>query len=630
MIESTVRPAWRVHGPTLALSLGVAVVTAVVFLPALRNEFVNWDDYINLVDNRSYRGLSWANLRWMFTTVLMGHYIPLTWLSFAVDYLIWGMDPFGYHLTNLVLHAANAVLVVLVASRLLARAMGAAGLTLRAGAAVAALVFSLHPLRAESVAWVTERRDVLSGLFFLATILLYLEAVDRPAPSRRRWLAGSVACYVLAIGSKSIVMSLPLVLVLLDVYPLRRLPPHPRRWLASEARRIWLEKVPYFLVATLGAGLAYYAVAVNSFVTPLERYPWPARVGMVAFSLWFYVSKTVVPARLSPLYELPPIIHPLQGEFLVSLVAVALITAVLIAARHRWPAGLAAWVSYGIVLAPVSGLVHSGHQLAHDRYSYLSCLGFALLAGGAVIAVARRAAAGGLHPMIARVGAAGGAVALAGLATMTWLQTQVWRDSDTLWRTAVEVDPTCSICHANLGVSLAKAGHFGLAIERFERVIDLRPDRVRTHFHIGLMLANLGRLEEAVSHFRRVLAAYPDDSLALSSLAVTRGKQGRHAEALHLLRHAARISPSDANIQANIGTAFLELRRTSEALDHYRRAAELSPELPSARYGLVRTYLALGRDTEAEAEWKVLRRLDPALAAQVPVSPTTEPAALAR
>jgi tetratricopeptide (TPR) repeat protein len=630
MTESSLRPAWRRVGPAGALSLGVAVVTAVAFFPALRNDFVNWDDYINLVDNRSYRGLGWANLRWMFTTVLMGHYIPVTWLTFALDYLIWGMDPFGYHLTNVVLHTVNAGLVCLIAFRLLARALDASGLTLHAGAVVAALVFSLHPLRVESVAWVTERRDVLSGLFFLATVLLYLEAVDRPAPRRYRWLAGSVACYILAIGSKSIVMSLPLVLVLLDVYPLQRLPPHPRRWLATEARRIWLEKVPYFLVAAVGAGLAYYAVATNAFITPLERYPWAARVGMVAFSLWFYVSRTVVPAGLSPLYELPPTVHPLQGKFLVSLVAVGLITGTLIAVRRRWPAGLAAWAYYLIVLAPVSGAIHAGHQLAHDRYSYLSCLGFALLVGGAVISVARRVTTAALRPTVARAAAIGGAAALAGLGAMTWLQTQVWRDSDTLWRTALESDPTCSICEANLAVALAKAGHFDLAKERFERVMDLRPDRVRTHFQIGLMLANLGRLEEAVGHFRQVLAAHPEDSLALSALAVTLGKLGRHAEALRLLQHAARISPSDANIQANLGAAFLELKRTSEALDHYRRAAELSPELPVARYGLARAYLALGQATEAEAELEALRRLDPVLAARVPFSSVAEPTALVR
>ncbi len=630
MTESGTRPTGRDHILALALPLAVALTTFVVFLPALWNDFVNWDDHINFVNNKSFRGLGWENLRWMFTTTLMGHYIPFTWMTLAVDYLVWGLKPFGYHLTNVVLHATNAALVAVIARRLLARAMGVSGVALGVGAAVSALVFSLHPLRAESVAWVTERRDVLSGAFFLSTILLYLVAADLHG-SRRRWfLAGSIACYTLAVGSKSIVMSLPLVLVILDIYPLRRLPANPRTWLRPPIRGLWLEKLPFVVLALVCGAVSYYAVAANSFVTPLERYPWSARVGMVMYSLWFYVSKTAVPRALSPLYELPVTIHPLEGPFLVSLVGVTVITVAVVALAYRWPAGLAVWAYYGIVLAPVSGLVHSGHQLAHDRYSYLSCLGFALLAGALASVIARRAVTRTLRPGVARVAAAGGAAALAGLGILTWFQVQAWRDGDTLWRTALEADPSCSICQANLGTALITAGYLDLARERFERVVELRPDRVQTHLYIGITLANLGKLEEAIGHFERVLAKYPDDPDALSSLGVTLGLLGRHAEALEHLRHAARIKPTDANIQVNLAAAFLELKRAPEALNHYRRAIELEPELAAARSGLARTYILLGRASDAQRELEVLRRLDPVRAAQLQLPTIHDPAALAR
>ena len=196
----------------VALPSPYGVVTFVIYSPALPNQFLDWDDSANFLNNPHFRGLGWEQLRWMFTTFLMGHWIPLTWITFGLDYLVWGMNPIGYHLTNILLHAANAAAFYFVAYRLLAKAMTGFGeIGLRLGAATAALSFALHPLRAESVAWVTERRDVLSGLFFLLTILTYLNACDAQGATRRRWLGSSVGCYILALASKSIVMTLPFV-----------------------------------------------------------------------------------------------------------------------------------------------------------------------------------------------------------------------------------------------------------------------------------------------------------------------------------------------------------------------------------------------------------------------------------
>ena len=199
------------------IPVALSLVTFAVFSPALGNGFVKWDDYVNLFENQNFRGLHWKQIRWMFTSALMGHYIPFTWLTFGLDYTLWGMNPFGYHLTNNLIHAANAALFYLVGLRLLGKATVLTGSALRLGSAVAALFFALHPLRAESVAWATERRDVLASLFFLLTILMYLKAAEHEGLERRRFQAGSVVCSVLAVLSKSIVMTLPLVLVLLDI-----------------------------------------------------------------------------------------------------------------------------------------------------------------------------------------------------------------------------------------------------------------------------------------------------------------------------------------------------------------------------------------------------------------------------
>jgi hypothetical protein len=230
----------------------VALVTFAVFFPALRNEFVNWDDYELLVNNPHYRGLGWEQVRWMFSTFHTGHYQPLSWMTFALDYLIWGMEPFGYHLTNLVLHAANAALFYFLVLRLLSLALSqppsAPDLGLRTAAGFAALFFSIHPLRVESVAWATERRDVLSGLFFLATILCYLQAMtySNDPSHHARWRNKALIVYGLSLLSKASGVTLPVVLLVLDVYPLRRLGGGPGMWFGPLARRVWWEKVPFF------------------------------------------------------------------------------------------------------------------------------------------------------------------------------------------------------------------------------------------------------------------------------------------------------------------------------------------------------------------------------------------------
>src|SRR6059036_859315 len=235
----------------------IALITFAAFLPALQNQFVNWDDKDNFLDNPHYRGLGWTHLRWMWTTHL-GHYIPLTWMTLGLDYVLWGMNPVGYHLTSLLLHAANAVGFFFVVCRILTLALPAPserGHALTAG--FAALVFAIHPLRVESVAWVTKRRDVLSGLFYLLTILVYLRDCER-GERGRGWYWLSVAVFVCALLSKSMVVNLPVVLLILDVYPLRRLG-GAVGWWSERARRVYVEKIPFVLLAAAASAVALMA-----------------------------------------------------------------------------------------------------------------------------------------------------------------------------------------------------------------------------------------------------------------------------------------------------------------------------------------------------------------------------------
>src|SRR5438128_6968320 len=265
----------------------VALLTLIAFLPALQDQFVNWDDKDNFLDNPHYRGLGWTHLRWMWTTH-RGHYIPLTWMTLGLDYLLWGLNPVGYHLTSLLLHAANAVVFFFVVHRLLTRALPSPserGHALTVSAGFAALVFAIHPLRVESVAWVTERRDVLSGLFYLSTILMYLQACERGARGRGGyWL--SVAVFVCALLSKSMVVNLPVVLLILDVYPLRRLG-RAIGWWSKPARRIYVEKIPFVLLAAAASAIAVMAQLSHDTMVSVVQLSGLGRLAVSVYVLSF-------------------------------------------------------------------------------------------------------------------------------------------------------------------------------------------------------------------------------------------------------------------------------------------------------------------------------------------------------
>src|SRR5438093_8454887 len=310
----------------------IALVTFVAFLPALQNQFVNWDDAENFLENPHYRGLGWTQLRWMWTTFHLGHYIPLTWMTLGLDYRLWGMNPFGYHLTSLLLHAANAVVFFFVVHRILTLALprpSERGRALAVSAGFAALVFAIHPLRVESVAWVTERRDVLSGLFYLLTILMYLRACARGARGRG-WYWLSVAVFGCALLSKSMVVSLPVVLLILDVYPLRRLG-GALAWWSEPARRVYVEKIPFVLLAAAASAVALMAQLSHNTMVSVVQLSGLGRLALSVYGLSFYLWKPVALVTLSPLYELPPTVNPWAPPFLLSYGLVVAITALVLA-----------------------------------------------------------------------------------------------------------------------------------------------------------------------------------------------------------------------------------------------------------------------------------------------------------
>ena len=500
------------------VALLVAVVTCAALFPALSNDFVNWDDDRNLIDNSYYRGLGWEQLKWMFTTFHMGHYQPLSWVTFGIDYLIWGMDPFGYHLTNLLLHAANAVLFYFVSRQLLSAALsipaGEATWRLGASAGLAALLFAMHPLRVESVAWATERRDVLSGLFFLATVYGYLRAQEcAGAIERRRRMAFTLIAYALSLLAKATAMTLPVVLLLLDIYPLKRLrlrmagsdliPPCVRFFGRSCLFSCW---------RMLFSVLALFAQESAGALRPVQNYFASYRFGQAFYGLCFYLWKTLVPLPLSPLYELPYDFAAWMPLFLACGATVVAMSLVSFMLRRRWPALLACWVYYLVVVAPVLGVAQSGPQLVADRYSYLSCLSWALLAGRRILPVVctPQRDAPDRHVRRCRSRRSGKRRCCVILGFLTWKQTKVWRDSETLWSHVIAVGPDSGIAHYNFaqhnrapGKAAGKPGILtGAPLPSIPAYADAR-------YNLARLLAKEGMHDQAIEQYREALKVRP-------------------------------------------------------------------------------------------------------------------------
>jgi len=570
----------------------VGGLTLAVFLPALSNGFVSFDDAENFLKNPDYRGLGPANLRWMFASAHMGHYIPVAWLTLGLDYALWGMNPLGYHLTSLVLHAINSVLFYLLALRLLGMAIAppAGPLTERndaakapallLGATVSALLFSLHPLRVESVAWITERRDLVCGLFALLTVLAYLRACPRRMPDRVHagWYATAVALFALALLSKSIVVGLPFVLLALDLYPLRRMSfTEPDGW--KHAARLLVEKLPFLsLSGTIGIAM-FFIGRREGVLTSLATLGITERLAISGYSLIFYLWKTLVPWPLSPFYELHYPVRPLAPGYLLPGVAVVAMTVGAISARPRWPAGLTAWLAYVILLLPVIGITHNGMQIAADRYTYLACLPWALLAGAGVSWCWHASRAGVITRQTARLLVAFSAAVIVALGALSTPQILAWRDSQALWRHAVALDPESALAHYSLGGVLWSLGRTQDARAELELALALLPDRLANakaafHTSLGLLLQQQGDLAGAERNYRVALSFSPDNILARNNLGVIYALRGDPRPALDSFLYALRAAPGLPSACANARSLATILEVTPRELESCPPLAE--------------------------------------------------------
>jgi tetratricopeptide (TPR) repeat protein len=510
---------------------------------------------------------------------------------------------------------------------------------------VAALVFSVHPLRVESVAWATERRDVLSVAFLIPCVLCYVRYGAGPA-RRWRWYGASVVLLLLSLLSKAWGMTLPAVLLVLDVYPLRRIRLTREDLFSPAVVRILVDKLPFVVLAGWIAIKAGNAQATTLYtMKTLAEHDVANRVAQAFYGLAFYAGKTIVPVGLAPLYEIPFTMRPFEPRFVVAAVVVIAGIAALAAGRRRWPAGSALLAVYVITLAPVLGIAQSGPQLVADRYSYVSCMPLALLAGAAMLAGRQRLACRWAPP-----GAIGLCIAVAiawigTLGALTWRQTHVWRTSQSLWERALAVDPTSRYAHYNLGVHYANGqqyehaieqfhatlrldpAHTGAlsslgralqqqgkpvaAIERYTEALAIQPAMPKVHRWLASCLQEIGRHDEAVSHWKQALQLEPGSMEARSQLGIALVKQGNIDAALPHLIAAVEADPNDSDVRYNLGLALARADRIDPAIPHFEACLRLAPDHYDARYCLAAALAAQNRADRAVEEYRAALQLRP-------------------
>jgi tetratricopeptide (TPR) repeat protein len=536
----------------VCLLLGAAALA--VFWPALHCGFVYFDDLDYVTKNKDIQnGLTWTSFKWAWITTQAGNWHPITWLSHILDVELYGMKPASHHLTNLLLHAANSMLLFLLLYRLTG--------TLWRSAFVAA-IFALHPLRVESVVWIAERKDVLSTFFWMLTVwawIRYVENLKSRISSPKFFYGLSVVFYALGLMSKPMLVTLPFVLLLLDYWPL--------------GRRAVAEKIPFFIMAACSCIVTYIVQHGVGAVQPLARFPVFVRLENVPIAYLQYIEKNFWPSGLAVFYPH----HVLEApQILGALLLLAVVTALAIRRRRAQPYLLVGWFWFLGMLVPTIGLVQVGNQAMADRYSYLSSSGLWIMVAWTVGDFIAR------HPPARIVALLAGAMALMGCIFLTPLQILYWHDSYTLFRRAVEVTDGNYLAYYNLGCYSKDMGDDALAIRYFQIALATESDRLiwadhsRAYNNLGFIYLRHGDIPGAVTNFEMALKIRPRYPEAYYNLGCAFLSNNQPDVALDCLRRAEALNPTVAEVYSKLGDTLARLGRKTEAAEQYTRARQLS------------------------------------------------------
>jgi protein O-mannosyl-transferase len=605
----------RIQNVILYLASAVGIVTCIVYLRALQNGFVGWDDSTYIVDNLDIRSFDCAFLKSAFFGFTAGNWHPLTWLSHSVDYALWGLNPLGHHLTSIFLHSANTFLVTVLVARLfeLKNTSGMKMNTALPGysqatmvtAGITGLLFGLHPLHVESVAWVAERKDVLCALFFLLSILRYLDyggrIISKESPngsfsrSRDYHYLLALGFFILALLSKPMAITLPLVLLLLDWYPLQRIA-SCKSFLSA-----CVEKLPFFALSMISAVLTVLAQMSGKAVVPMELIPLPARFLVAVDSLLAYLGKMALPLSLSPFYPYPHNVSFLSMKSVGAVVLVISITAACMVLAKKQKLWLTVWIYYVITLIPVLGVVQVGAQAMADRYTYLPSIGPFLALGAIAAWIWERTSWSGKWRLRFRLlGSAVAAGAFIVLSYLTFTQIGIWKDSIRLWSFVINEGPEkVPLAYNQRGMAYYDMGRLDTARQDFEKAIALNPSYYDACNNLGMTLYKMGNLDDAIGEFDRAIALNSSSREAYNNRGIIFNDRGQLQKAIEDFRMAIALDPSYYNAYANMGTAYGKAGIYEKAIESFNRSIAISPNFFDAYYNRALTYTFMGQPGRA-------------------------------
>jgi tetratricopeptide (TPR) repeat protein/uncharacterized protein YhhL (DUF1145 family) len=586
-----IKPAHKIRYLQYGLAGLVSFITFIVYLSSLQNEFLNWDDPLYVSENPHLRLLNLTFFKWAAFDFHAANWHPLTWLSHALDYAVWGLNPLGHHLTSNILHAINTFLVVLLVVRLL-EAVHDSRFTIHnsrftlVAAATTGLLFGLHPLHVESVAWVAERKDLLCALFFLLSILMYMKYVGTLQRAKGMEhgvknvfglasgaLLSALCFFILALLSKPMAVTLPAVLLILDWYPFKRFQSVKSFW------PVCIEKLPFIALSLGSSFLTILAQKAGGAMTMMTFLPLSARLLVAAKSLMAYLWNMLLPLELNSYYPYPQEASLSSPVYIVSILLVTGITILCFSIARKQKVWLAIWGYYVVTLIPVIGIVQVGGQAMADRYTYLPSLGPFVLIGLVAAWALTRVHTVRQWDLTSKLVTGVAAIFLFfPLAYLTVNQIHIWKDSFTLWNYVIERQPLrVPLAYTNRGLAFMNMGRLERAIEDYDQVIALDANDYKAYANRGVAFDKLGQLDKALANMDKAIALNPVFFEAYNDRGSVFEKMGQRDKAIENFSMAITLNPFFDEAYYNRGIAYGEAGLFDKSIESFNKALEIDP-----------------------------------------------------
>ncbi|MBF0118226.1 MAG: tetratricopeptide repeat protein [Desulfobacterales bacterium] len=557
------------------LALSLMLLTFVIYFQVKDYDFLNYDDIFYVSENEQVKsGLNIESLKWSFKSTLAGNWHPLTWISHLIVVELFGLDGGFHHLANLCFHILNTGLLFFILTRM-------TGDIWRSF--IVAALFGIHPLHVESVAWISERKDVLSTFFGFISLWCYVRYVEKPNLNRYLLI---ILFFIFSLMSKSMLVTLPFILILLDYWPLKR------------GRLFIGEKIPFFILSVIFSIISVFAQKSSNALGSLQQYPLYGRIANALISYVSYLEKTIWPFFLNPSYPYPNQI-PMSEIFLSGflLIFISLISLKYIKNKPWIAFG---WLWYLGTLVPVIGLVQIGMQGMADRYTYIPIIGIFIMICWSINYIKYKFAITTITSAIICI-----------LMITTWYQKQFWSNNTTYYQYILDINPNDVKAHNNLGVALKNTGLYEKAIWHFYEAIKLNSKHSKAYNNLGLTLFKKGKIDEAIYYYNKSLKLDPNNVNTLSNLGNALRKQKKTEEAIKHYNEALRLNPNSFLVNNNLGNALLEQGKLKEAIYHFNEALKISPSDPSAHNNLANAFFYSGKIAEAIQHYNEALKINP-------------------